>query len=793
MPYVLITLVVYSLLISHHLIFRQNEKFKLFVVDQDLNFPSTNITRTVQKINENYFTITIHQNKLVIKYKNVTHSFKITAENNYVIRKSYLEAKFNKHFDFNIYFQKQNKTMYNNYELFLKFYIKSINTIFKNEKLLFLNFVNDAAVVITRARQRLFKEYRSPNYYRFLPEGTSQLKYIFEFNNISSNYAWSTHFLDVGDEFLKESKCSTRIQCKNDEMSIEIITGSFGANNAILCINGQKLMSKSLKNIQRGLNLALLNSRGQWLITNFDSYGKFTSSLDLVVLSFDINDLLIVFSYDEASANLLKSTKSQLSILGSKLINRLRFRDTWIFIQQINNTNFNNFETLNHNKTTHISHCVKNLLKEEINNYHGSSKGYEKKVKLCEDIKAHFPSFCTSQLELPPVISKRMTKKSITEIPILFVAGLSANRALSALHSIAYQPQSKLHSLIVSFHDTMEWAKTLLKMFKVKLMPIPNMMTYTQLYMESIKQLLNNFPDDEHFIIIRSDVILGPNTFMFFADLFTEYENDESIIGIDTWNPNSHRPLMGDPLFVHRANAFSPSNNQLSSSLPSNCYLTKRTFLQHLINDAFVDINKDLNLDDTVKWTSDLNYDIYVPDISRIMHYQPLGYDDNEEYLRKLFNQPRRIFLTIQHHTYLRDILSVNQYFTYLLKLESKSKKIDDVLQNLQVLEDFNRFCQPKTLPDNQEIHNQMSNHKSFVIFKNKLEKELITISKQKHLHIIRIEYKHDNELMHILHCFNMFNYLDIESTNSSFFTNTFYSVQFMNCIFYLYISTPIF
>jgi len=143
------------------------------------------------------------------------------------------------------------------------------------------------------------------------------------------------------EEWLKNSPADTvsrrpcyAHKCASNEFDFKLISGAANVIGPSICFNDTILMKNSLNNVDRGMNVAVVDGNTGHLdkIGVFDLYSKDSEELKAFMNKIDDNKIVLIASYDDAATRLDDEAKKMLVSLGSKKANGLGFRDNWIFM-----------------------------------------------------------------------------------------------------------------------------------------------------------------------------------------------------------------------------------------------------------------------------------------------------------------------------------------------------------------------------------------------------------------------------------------------------------------------------
>ncbi|XP_015269815.1 PREDICTED: protein FAM3D [Gekko japonicus] len=130
------------------------------------------------------------------------------------------------------------------------------------------------------------------------------------------------------------NKCGNRQSCPENTFSFKIVSGAANVVGPSLCLEDTVFMSAIKNNVDRGLNIALVNGTNGHVIKmgSFDMYSG--DIKDLVTFLQDIKQgsLVLIASYDDPGTKLNDKAREMLTELGSNYAGKLGFRDSWVFL-----------------------------------------------------------------------------------------------------------------------------------------------------------------------------------------------------------------------------------------------------------------------------------------------------------------------------------------------------------------------------------------------------------------------------------------------------------------------------
>jgi len=140
--------------------------------------------------------------------------------------------------------------------------------------------------------------------------------------------------------------CDLKFTCDIDkEYSFRIISGAANVIGPRICWNGNDIMRSKLNNVDRGMNVVVINLEGKSpRYSTFDLYGHDSTDLKAFLNLLQPGEIILIASYDDVAFRLDADARSLLSALGSKVANKLGFRDGWTFLGAKNIPNFSTKE-----------------------------------------------------------------------------------------------------------------------------------------------------------------------------------------------------------------------------------------------------------------------------------------------------------------------------------------------------------------------------------------------------------------------------------------------------------------
>ncbi|KAJ8387033.1 hypothetical protein AAFF_G00162100 [Aldrovandia affinis] len=131
-----------------------------------------------------------------------------------------------------------------------------------------------------------------------------------------------------------QPKCGMSISCPGGYFAFRITSGAANIVGPKICLENSILMSGVKNNVGRGINVALVNGRNGKLIKteSFDMWQGDVNNLLTFLKDVDNGTLVMMATFDDSSHKLNDDARKLIAELGSSQIDRLAFRDNWVFV-----------------------------------------------------------------------------------------------------------------------------------------------------------------------------------------------------------------------------------------------------------------------------------------------------------------------------------------------------------------------------------------------------------------------------------------------------------------------------
>lgn len=446
-------------------------------------------------------------------------------------------------------------------------------------------------------------------------------------------------------EFIEVSEilpnCGIQEECPEDTFAVHVYTGQDKDDQPKLCVRGKYIIGGNINGGGRGLNAAIVDSVHFQVVAvqNFDLYSQNSTSLELWLTNqVRENDIIIAFTFDEASKELSRKAKTSLYKLGSGKIQDLQFRSQWYMISQKGINGFTSLEKLTFAKNDRWGDviderlCVPRKIPPITVTPDPEPRRNALREHLCDSTPVlQCLDFCAATSRREPVYPALLTNRSLIgndaySTPIIVVAGKSISSLILTSESLIHQPGVHAPSVIVVHTQEQELVPELARIFSFQSLLV-NSTANNDHILYSLRYVRNKFPNKKYVIVLEENLILSPDFLFYMAQLVPTLEKDESLLGVSAWNPNGYTNVSSNLYIAYRSEHF-----------PGLGFLMPvRVFDKYLENNFSSCCSEKpiLGWDSVIKESGG---NIVIPDVSRVL-LRPIGMLQNVE--QQLFTQPR--------------------------------------------------------------------------------------------------------------------------------------------------------
>ncbi|XP_031560683.1 protein O-linked-mannose beta-1,2-N-acetylglucosaminyltransferase 1-like isoform X2 [Actinia tenebrosa] len=452
-------------------------------------------------------------------------------------------------------------------------------------------------------------------------EVSKQERYI----NVASRQENNT---DVDSLVLENSLHRVVPNKENPVLNIEVYSSRL---NVSVTVNNKTIFSANHVNYI-GLNVVVLNQKtgAKMASRNFNTFVSKQDSEDLVKFVEDITvgRILCFIVKDEASYNLQNDTRKYFTKLGSRFINRLRWRDMWAMVIQKKLSGARvlaeSFQISDKKPFTWASpiDLVTTFISEEdsVHCDWGNSETSRRRRKFCSLYEGyHGVCLCDNPQDInmdPPAFPDG----SRLHLPVAVMVGNRPHyffRMLKSLRKVIGLDASMVTVYIdgLVYHQSVAVAE----LFGLKVVqhePVSRLNgRIAQHYKRSLSTSFDNNPEAQYLIILEEDLEISVDILSFFQQLLPVLEKDESLFCISAWNDQGYDHAANDPSMLYRIETMPGLGWVLSRKIYKGELEKKWPGPQHLF-----DWDMWTRMDQQIK-----GRECIIPDISRTYHFGAKG------------------------------------------------------------------------------------------------------------------------------------------------------------------------
>uniref|UniRef100_A0A8C7YZC6 ILEI/PANDER domain-containing protein n=1 Tax=Oryzias sinensis TaxID=183150 RepID=A0A8C7YZC6_9TELE len=126
----------------------------------------------------------------------------------------------------------------------------------------------------------------------------------------------------------------TRKECPADHFSFLVQSGAANVVAPKICIENDLVLGTVLNNVGIGINTVLVDGKTGKVLktTNFDTYSGDVKYIIDFLKEMKPGSVILMASFDEPSSKLNDEARNLIAELGSSSIQKLGYRDNWVFV-----------------------------------------------------------------------------------------------------------------------------------------------------------------------------------------------------------------------------------------------------------------------------------------------------------------------------------------------------------------------------------------------------------------------------------------------------------------------------
>ncbi|XP_071450523.1 protein O-linked-mannose beta-1,2-N-acetylglucosaminyltransferase 1-like [Hetaerina americana] len=378
------------------------------------------------------------------------------------------------------------------------------------------------------------------------------------------------HFQEVIEIGEILPNCGLPELCPDNSFPMHLYTGQDKDDQPRLCVLGKYILGNNINGGGRGLNVAIIEPIHFQVVSvqNFDTYNKDGGDFEAFLLNEVLtDDIIILFTFDEASKELDNNSKKLLYDLGSGKIQNLHYRSQWYMISQKGIKGFTVYEKLNFAKSNKWAEvidekfCVPDKIPSQIISPDPFPRENMERVSFCQQFnKIEYEAFCEATAQHEPILPTLLTNRSLIaskafSTPVIILSCNSPSSLLLTLESLIHQPGIHPPNVFILHCAGQTEISKMARLFGFQVVEI-NETVMNNGIERAFKLMKEIFPLEKNVIILEEGQILSPDFLFFMAQMIPVLEKDNSLLGVSSWNPNGFVGFSSNPHSAFRVEEF---------------------------------------------------------------------------------------------------------------------------------------------------------------------------------------------------------------------------------------------
>ncbi|XP_056019945.1 protein O-linked-mannose beta-1,2-N-acetylglucosaminyltransferase 1-like isoform X2 [Ostrea edulis] len=517
---------------------------------------------------------------------------------------------------------------------------------------------------------------------------------------------------DFTERNTKEKEQASVFKEKREELPKEISLAVTSSKSLVhVTVNEVTVYQDDDFDVNRGIHLVVLNQATGSVMAKqvFDTYSAGEDQAMLNFLSRVSKNRVLIFAIkDEGSFQLKAPVRSVLREMGSVTVDRLSFRDMWIFICHKGG----NVVSERHSKVESMGMWGNRITVKEV-------------IKLVplQDSKCSWPendsrrqNFCEKMegygkvcdCDDPAPITFSPPKLEVDNLDNVAITVIASNRPqylyrmLVKLLATAGVKPEMITVFIDGFFKEPLAVTRLLGLRGIQHTPLGKKNArVSQHYKASLTSTFELHPRALYTIIIEEDLDVSPDFFNYFSQTLPLMEEDNTLYCVSAWNDQGYSHSCKDPGLLYRV-----------ETMPGLGWLLKRKLFKEELEKQWPSPDKQWDWDMWMRLPMiRKNRECIIPDISRTYHFGSKGLNMNP-YFQELYF--KRHSILNQSAVILKDIDRMTS-----AKYE---EMIEEILKSAKVVDHTKNPCDESLIPENKDtvhvMYIEMKDATHFVTWK---------------------------------------------------------------------------
>ncbi|XP_062594175.1 protein O-linked-mannose beta-1,2-N-acetylglucosaminyltransferase 1-like [Saccostrea cucullata] len=548
---------------------------------------------------------------------------------------------------------------------------------------------------------------------RILQGGLLLILVITAIINISFIKQTHQRNLDQAEKKSKKRETSAVSEKKVEEkLPAEISLSVTSSKSLVLVtVNGNTVYQDDDFDVHRGIHLLVLNQAVGRIMAKqvFDTYsgGEDKAMLDFID-RISKNRILVFTIKDEGSFQLGSEARAALGKMGSVTVEKLTFRDMWIFIcykgGKVISERHNKAATMGvwGDRIT-VNEVVKLMPLQDANCPWTESE--PKRQAFCEKMEG-YGKVCDCQHPDPITFHPpKLDKDNLENVAITVIASNRPQylyRMLVRLLSTAGVRPEMITVFIDGFFEEPLEVTRLLGLRGIQHTPLGKKNArVSQHYKASLTATFDLHPSALYTIVIEEDLDVSPDFFNYFSQTIHLMEKDDTLYCISAWNDQGYSHSCKEPSLLYRV-----------ETMPGLGWLLKKKLFKTELEKQWPSPDKQWDWD---MWMRLPNMrkgrECIIPDISRTYHFGSKGLNMNP-YFQEVYFKKHSILN--ESNVILKDLDRMTS--------EKYEDLINEILKTAKVVDHSKDPCDSSLIPKNQDtvhvLYIQMQHPTDFTTWK---------------------------------------------------------------------------
>ncbi|XP_061192608.1 protein O-linked-mannose beta-1,2-N-acetylglucosaminyltransferase 1-like [Saccostrea echinata] len=519
--------------------------------------------------------------------------------------------------------------------------------------------------------------------------------------------------LDQAEKRSKKRETPAVSEKKDEENPpTEISLGVTSSKSLVLVtINGNTVYQDDDFDVHRGIHLLVLNQATGHVMAKqvFDTYsaGEDQAMLDFID-RISKNRILVFTIKDEGSFQLKPEARAVLGKMGSVTVEKLTFRDMWIFIC------FKGGKVISerHNKAASMGSWGDRITVTEVvklvpvqDSNCPWTKTEPKRQAFCEKMEG-YGKVCDCQNPDPITFHpSKLDKDNLENVAITVIASNRPQymyRMLIRLLSTAGVKPEMITVFIDGFFEEPLEVTRLLGLRGIQHTPLGKKNArVSQHYKASLTSTFDLHPSALYTIVIEEDLDVSPDFFNYFSQTIHLMEKDDTLYCISAWNDQGYSHSCKEPSLLYRV-----------ETMPGLGWLLKKKLFKTELEKQWPSPDKQWDWDMWMRLpTMRKGRECIIPDISRTYHFGSKGLNMNP-YFQEVYFKKHSILN--ESNVILKDLDRMTS--------EKYEELINEILKTAKVVDHTKDPCDSSLIPKNQDtvhvLYIQMQHPTDFTTWK---------------------------------------------------------------------------